>query len=110
MARFVVNAQLPPALARMISDLGHEAEHVYDFTMESASDSEIWDYALNVGAIIVTKDEDFVARSNLVKTAPPIIWVRTGNLTKQALLTWFRPLFPEIVAKIQSGERLVELA
>ena len=28
--RFLVDAQLPPALARMIAEAGHEADHVID--------------------------------------------------------------------------------
>ena len=43
--RFVVDAQLPPALARRLETLGHTAEHVVDRDMASASDSAIRDYA-----------------------------------------------------------------
>jgi predicted nuclease of predicted toxin-antitoxin system len=32
--RFVVDAQLPPALARYLSSLGHDAEHVFDLDMK----------------------------------------------------------------------------
>lgn len=44
--RFLVDAQLPPALARFLSDAGYEAEHVYDIGMDAASDRTIWNYAL----------------------------------------------------------------
>ena len=60
--RFVVDAQLPPALARRLETLGHTAEHVADRGMASASDSAVRDYAARVGAVIVTKDEDFAIR------------------------------------------------
>jgi hypothetical protein len=39
--RFLVDAQLPPALARWLSGKGHEAEHVADRQMEAASDTAI---------------------------------------------------------------------
>jgi len=55
--RFVVDAQLPPALARRLETLGHTAEHVADRGMTSAADNVIRDYAAGVGAVIVTKDE-----------------------------------------------------
>ena len=55
--RFPVDAQLPPALAR-----GHVAEHVADRGLASTSDDVIRDYASGVGAVIVTKDEDFAVR------------------------------------------------
>lgn len=108
--RFVVDAQLPPALARMLAEQGHEAEHVYDFTKANASDGEIWQYALATTAVIVTKDEDFVIQASIASLAPPIVWIRTGNLGKQALLGWFQPLISQIVASIESGEKLIELA
>jgi predicted nuclease of predicted toxin-antitoxin system len=40
--RFIVDAQLPPALARWLAAKGHEAEHVADLQMEAASDAAIW--------------------------------------------------------------------
>lgn len=40
--RFLVDAQLPPALARYLTAAGHQAEHVYDIDMGEASDLAIW--------------------------------------------------------------------
>lgn len=40
--RFLVDAQLPPALARWIEAPGVEAEHVEDRGMLQASDAELW--------------------------------------------------------------------
>jgi predicted nuclease of predicted toxin-antitoxin system len=57
--RFLIDAQLPPALARWLVSVGHEAEHVADRGMQAASDAVIWDLALREHAAIVTKDEDF---------------------------------------------------
>ncbi|MGM0984784.1 MAG: DUF5615 family PIN-like protein [Pseudomonadota bacterium] len=45
--RFLVDAQLPPALARWLTEQGHHAEHVADLKMEAASDAAIWRWALN---------------------------------------------------------------
>jgi predicted nuclease of predicted toxin-antitoxin system len=44
--RFVVDAQLPPALAKYVASQGHQAEHVFDLDMAGAEDSAIWDYAI----------------------------------------------------------------
>ena len=57
--RFIVDAQLPPALARWLAAAGHDAEHVADRQMETASDATIWDFSLWAPAVIVTKDQDF---------------------------------------------------
>jgi len=60
--RFVVDAQLPPALARLLATHGHTAEHVADIGLRDADDSPIWAYALLHQAVFVTKDEDFPHR------------------------------------------------
>ena len=44
--RFIVDAQLPPALARLLTAHGHIAEHVEDIGLREADDSQIWRYAL----------------------------------------------------------------
>ena len=53
--RFLVDAQLPPALARWLVGKGYKAEHVADCVLAEASDRVIWRYALSVGAVILTK-------------------------------------------------------
>ena len=60
--RFLLDAQLPPALVGWLTACGHEAEHVGDRKMQTSSDAAIWDYALATSAVIVTKDEDFAAQ------------------------------------------------
>jgi predicted nuclease of predicted toxin-antitoxin system len=51
--RFIVDAQLPPALARWLTAKGHQAEHVTDRQMEAASDAAIWDFALQASVTIM---------------------------------------------------------
>lgn len=108
--RFLVDAQLPPALARMLAAKGFAAEHVYDIEFGEAEDHQIWAYAKQTHAIIITKDEDFVVLASFDPNGPPIVWVRLGNTTKQALLAWFEPLLPNIIAALNEGNKLVELA
>lgn len=40
--RFLVDAQLPPALARWLSAQGCPADHVADLGMEASRDRVIW--------------------------------------------------------------------
>ena len=54
--RFLVDAQLPPALARALSERGHLAEHVADVGLISAADAEILRYAIKHDAVLITKD------------------------------------------------------
>ena len=107
--RFLVDAQLPPALARWLTDNGHEAEHVVDIAMQAASDLQIWDYAFQIGAVIISKDEDFARRKIMSDAGPAIIWLRLPNTRKKALLAWFSGVFPDVVAALDRGESLVEV-
>jgi predicted nuclease of predicted toxin-antitoxin system len=107
--RFVVDAQLPPALARWLAAHGHQAEHVADRQMQAASDDAIWKYALQSSAAIVTKDEDFANRRVLSEDGPAIVWVRLPNTRRRELLEWFEINLPDLVAALERGETLIEI-
>ena len=107
--KFLVDAQLPPALALWLREAGYEAEHVESIELLHASDSVIWAQALRDGLVIVTKDEDFAARSAQAARAPVIVWLRVGNATNVVLRAWFEPRLPGIVTFLQGGSRLVEV-
>jgi len=107
--RFLVDAQLPPALARWIESQGHSAEHVVDRGMTDASDQAIWQMAKQTGAVIVSKDADFVTLATLEDKGPPVVWIRIGNTHRQGLLNWFEPLLPKILTLLEQGERLIEI-
>lgn len=107
--RFVIEAQLPPALARLLTAHGHTAEHVAEIGLRDADDSPIWAYALLHKAVIVTKDEDVPLRVQQSKTSPVIIWLRIGNTSRRALLQWFEPLLPQLESMLQQGDHLIEV-
>lgn len=107
--RFLVDAQLPPALARLISEHGHEAEHVTDIGPGDAPDRDLWRYALEHDAAIVTKDEDFANMVAVAREAPAVVWVRVGNTRRAALLAWFEPLINQIAEMVDDGTRMIEL-
>jgi len=107
--RFLVDAQLPPALARWLVAAGHEAEHVADRGMQAASDAAIWDLALREHAAIVTKDEDFAQRHALTGTGPAVVWIRLRNTRRAELLAWFEAALPPILSALARGETLIEI-
>jgi predicted nuclease of predicted toxin-antitoxin system len=108
-ARFLIDAQLPPALARRLAELGHIAEHVMDIGPGDAPDGDLWRYALEHGAVIVTKDEDFSDWVAVRTPSPVVVWLRKGNTSRAALLAWFEPLIPQVARAITSGQQLIEL-
>ncbi len=107
--KFLIDAQLPPALACWLREAGHEAGHVEDVGLREAEDSAIWAHALQSCAIIVTKDEDFAARSVQAATAPTIVWLRVGNTTNRVLRLWFESRLTGIVQLAGQSHRLIEV-
>jgi predicted nuclease of predicted toxin-antitoxin system len=107
--RFLVDAQLPPALARRLEALGHRAEHVADCGLAAAPDEAIRRHAASIAAIIVTKDEDFAIR-RLLQPGPAVVWLRLGNSRRSALLARVEAELPAIVRALERGEALVEVA
>ena len=107
--RWIVDAQLPPALARLLQQRGHEAQHVEDAGLREAEDNAIWQHALDHDAVILTKDEDFPIRASASRSAPGIVWLRIGNASRRALLAWLETRLPDIEARLRQGEKLIEV-
>ena len=107
--KFLVDAQLPPALARWLTETGCEAQAVREIGLRDADDGAIWRHAEASGCIIVTKDEDFAQRVHANENGPSVVWLRVGNTSNAALRAWFVPRVPQIVALIGQGTRLVEI-
>lgn len=63
--RFIVDAQLPPALAVWLRSRGHAADHVRDLGLAVQADEKIVELAVAVNAIIITKDSDFAHLSSV---------------------------------------------
>ena len=106
---FLVDNQLPPALARFIeSDLAAAAAHVIDLGLRDASDSELWRYVSQHKMILISKDEDF-ANMILNRPSAKLSWVRIGNCRRTFLLDAFRQLWLRIVERLECGDTLIEI-
>ena len=107
--RFLIDAQLPPALARFLESHGHEARAAREAGLRDADDTVIWEFAKQGDWIIITKDEDFVQRSLQRNAVPQVVWLRIGNSTTRVLLAWFAPLLDDTLRELENGQRIVEL-
>lgn len=105
--KFLIDAQLPPALCGWLRERGHQADHVFDLGLTAASDEEIAARAGTDGAELVSKDEDFVTLRLPDRFA--FLWLRCGNATNRALTAWLTPRWDEIEAWLERGERFVEV-
>ena len=106
--RFLIDAQLPPAVAAWIRQHGHEAHAVRELGLRDAEDSEIWAHAAETSAVVVTKDEDFALLAAIDPSAA-VLWVRVGNTSNAYLLAHFEEHWDEILRHLSAGDRIVEL-
>ncbi len=107
--RFIVDAQLPTALAIWLRETGDEADHVADIGLLSATDHEIWAAALARDAVLITKDRDFAEWAITRVPGPQVLWVRIGNAANLSLIVRLAAAWPQIQQNLTAGARVVEV-
>jgi predicted nuclease of predicted toxin-antitoxin system len=109
--KFLIDANLPPALVTWLVQSGHEARHVDDVIQPPALDEAVWAVAHEQSFVIVSKDVDFVQFSSAKadQAQPQVVWVRCGNLTLDRFRIWFDARRAEMLELLSAGERVVEL-
>jgi predicted nuclease of predicted toxin-antitoxin system len=105
-----VDAQLPPALARWLQDLGESrAVHVEDLGLLKAEDQEIFEGARQARAVVITKDNDFVQIQERRGPPPQVLWITCGNTSNRALKDLIVRSWPRAKGLLAAGEALVEI-
>lgn len=107
--KFLIDHQLPPALANFFITKGHESVHVMKVGLDAVPDEIIWQKCVSENWIMVSKDEDFFNLSISKIPTLKLIWVRLGNCRSASLLNTFEKIFPEILSALQQGENIIEL-
>jgi predicted nuclease of predicted toxin-antitoxin system len=105
--KFLVDAQLPPALCGWIEQRKHEATHVAECLAGETPDVAIAEYAVRESLILVTKDDDFGMRHRHVGLR--VLWLRIGNASNAKLRHWLDHRWDAIVAALETGETFVEV-
>ena len=93
----------------MEQTFGVECHHVRDLGCRDAEDSEIFQKARDVGAIVMTKDEDFVRLVQRNGSPPQVVWVTYGNMANSRFKSLLQKTFPDAMSLIASGEAIVEI-
>lgn len=108
--KFLMDAQIPRRLARILTTLGHDAVHTLDLPDGNrTSDERIREIADADSRAVVTKDRDFVD-SFIVRGSPArLILVTTGNIHNNELIDLFVRRIPEIESSLRSG-RFLEIS
>jgi predicted nuclease of predicted toxin-antitoxin system len=84
--RILLDANISWKLVNILKPIFDECAHVDLIGLDTpANDKAIWNFALNKGYIIVTKDNDFLDLLELNGFPPKVVLIKTGNNSSRAL-------------------------
>jgi predicted nuclease of predicted toxin-antitoxin system len=96
--KFLIDAQLPPALKFVFLDRGYEAYHTLDLPRRNdTSDQEILVLAEKEKYVVITKDKDFYNSFILKRQPQKLILVRVGNIRIKDLKAIFENNFDKLL-------------
>lgn len=104
--RLLLDQNLPASLASVFLEFDCEALHVKMLGLAEADDRTVWREALRLAAVVVSKDSDFLV---LAAVEGRLVRLRVGNRSNQDLADILRAGWPEVLARLRGGERVVEL-
>lgn len=106
-----VDAQLSPRTARWINEHfpAVTASPLRDLGLRDAADEEIFAAARTAGAIVMTKDSDFVRLQEQLGSPPQILWLTCGNTSEAALQQILTRHLDTALGLFSGGEVLVEI-
>jgi predicted nuclease of predicted toxin-antitoxin system len=107
--KFIVDNQLPVALAEQLRDRGLDCQHVLEAGSGDAAHIAICRHAELQDRIIISKDEDFIYFAKQRHAKIKVVWVRLGNCRTSALLAAFERSWPRIESCLNAGDRVIEI-
>jgi predicted nuclease of predicted toxin-antitoxin system len=106
-----LDAHLPPAIAFWIgARFPVKVVSVRDLGLRDTTDREIFLAARSAGAIVITKDSDFVRLLQILGPPPQIIWLTFGNTSNARLKEIFNQTLDKSFDLLRSGEPLIEIS
>ncbi|MFT4009396.1 MAG: DUF5615 family PIN-like protein [Nocardioidaceae bacterium] len=107
--KFLVDAQLPPKLAKFLIDHEHDAVHVLTLPADVRTpDPDVSAAADEQGRVVVSKDDDFRHSHTTTGTPAKLLMVRTGNISNKDLFQLIESRLADIEAAFATAS-FVEL-
>jgi predicted nuclease of predicted toxin-antitoxin system len=102
--KFLVDAQLPAGLARLLTDAGHDSIHTTALPKDNRThDNQLAALADAEDRVLVTKDRDFRDSHLLKRTPRRLLVVTTGNITNTDLLALVKANLEAIVTSFDDA-------
>jgi len=106
-----LDAQLSPAIATWISaQFSLTAVAIRDLGLRDSKDRGIFLSARHAGAVVMTKDSDFVWLQQELGPPPQLIWLTFGNTSNAHLKEILTRNLDRALGFIQAGEPLVVIS
>ncbi len=107
--RFLIDNALSPVVSEELNRAGHDAVHVRELGMQSASDEEIFDRAAQDGRVIVSADTDFgTLLAGRKQTAPSVVLFRHGSQHRPAdQAALLKANLPQLADALKTGSVVV---
>ena len=106
-----IDAQRSPGLARWLSEHhAVEAFSVRRLGLHDAADEAIFDAAHDAGAVVMTKDRDFLQLLTRIGPPPQVIWITCGNTLNARVREILTQTLTNALVLLREGEPLVEIA
>lgn len=106
-----IDAHLSPALAPWLrTTFGVEAVPLRELGLRDAEDVTIFSQARAAGAVLLTKDSDFVELVSRHGSPPQILWLTCGNTSNVALQWILAHAWTRAAELLLAGEPLVEIS
>jgi predicted nuclease of predicted toxin-antitoxin system len=107
--KFLVDANLPSRLCAWSRSQRHEAEHLFDRNLLTATDTQIWERGRLESLVIFSKDTDFYDRALLYGALPQVVHLSVGNCSNTRLFSVLASEWNDIEQALVSGCRLISI-
>ncbi len=106
-----IDAQLSPVIASWLTTtFSVSAFALRDVGLRDATDRKIFTEAKAIGAVVMTKDSDFIKLLEELGPPPQIIWLTCGNTSNANLKRILLKTFMQAVSLLEDGDPLVEIS
>jgi predicted nuclease of predicted toxin-antitoxin system len=102
--RLLFDENLSSRLVKLLAEDFPESAHVDDIGLHGRPDGDLWDYARDVGFVLVSKDNDFRQLSFLRGAPPKVVWLRIGNAPTNAVVELLRSRKTDLESFVRDPE------
>lgn len=108
--KFLVDAQLPVRLAKLLQEAGYDTIHTKNLPQSNrTTDIEINKLSIQESRIVISKDSDFLDSFLLRQEPYKLLQITTGNISNQELINLFFSNLPRLIGLFQQHS-VIELS